>query len=111
MLWINPASIGFSIQELATRAKSRNITLGSNRVVVHFQVTRQAVDDLIELVREMRDECKDREGKLVIDEEQNQRFAKGTYEGVIQPPIARLGTSYGRNQVSSISGQAMMRGC
>lgn len=97
MLWINPTSIGFPIHELAARAKSRNITLGSNRVVVHFQVTKQAVDDLIELVREMRDECQDRP-RTVIDEEQNHRFANGTYEGVIQPPIARLGTSYGRNQ-------------
>lgn len=98
MLWIDPKSIGFPIHELAARAKTRGVTLGSHRVVVHFQVTKQAVDDLIEVVREMKEEFKDAP-KMAIDEEQNQRFARGTYAGNIQPPIARLGTAYGKKCV------------
>ncbi|GAA5893487.1 hypothetical protein JCM5296_007470 [Sporobolomyces johnsonii] len=98
MLWLDPSSLGFPISTLAARAKPRGITLGSNRIVVHHQITREACDDLIALVRELKDEFKDAENKRVIDQAQNLRFAQGTYEGQIQPPIARLGTSYGKNQ-------------
>lgn len=98
MAWINPTSIGFDMHELAERAKSRGITLGSNRIVVHFQITKQAVLDLVEVVKELKEEHKDRP-RTPIDHEQNLRHAQGLWEGVIQPPIARLGTSYGKNQV------------
>ncbi|CEQ41260.1 SPOSA6832_02938, partial [Sporobolomyces salmonicolor] len=98
MLWLDPSSLGFPISTLAQRAKLRGITLGSNRIVVHHQITREACDDLIALVRELKEEFKDAENKRVIDQAQNLRFAQGTYEGQIQPPIARLGTSYGKNQ-------------
>jgi threonine aldolase len=97
MLWLQPSSIGFSIADLAARAKTRGITLGSNRVVVHHQITQEAIDDLVEVVREMKEEHKDKP-RTEMDEAQNQRFAQGTWQGVIQPPIARLGVSYGKNQ-------------
>ncbi|KAK4047383.1 OPT super [Microbotryomycetes sp. JL201] len=90
MLWIDPQSIGFSIFELAARAKTRGITLGSNRVVVHFQITRQAVDDLIDVVREMKTECEGREAKQ-IDLDQNQRFATGTYKETATEAMQCLG--------------------
>ncbi|KAK4055903.1 OPT super [Microbotryomycetes sp. JL221] len=87
MLWIDPQSIGFTIYELAERAKLNGITLGSNRVVVHFQVTRQAVNDLIALVQEMKEEYKDRPRKQ-IDQAQNERFAHGTYRVITrQNPV------------------------
>ncbi|GAA5890016.1 hypothetical protein JCM6882_009200 [Rhodosporidiobolus microsporus] len=99
MLWLDPSSLGFSIGDLAQRAKTRGLTLGSNRIVVHLQITREAIDDLLAVVAELKEERKGAEfEKRWIDEEQNQRFAKGAYEGAIQPPIARLGTSYGKNQ-------------
>ncbi|GAA5948945.1 hypothetical protein JCM3765_003962 [Sporobolomyces pararoseus] len=97
MLWLDPQSIGFSISELAQRAKSRGITLGSNRMVVHHQVTRQACDDLLALARELKEEFKEAE-KKPIDFEKNMQYAQGTYTEAIQPPIARLGTAYGKSQ-------------
>ncbi|GAA6050748.1 hypothetical protein JCM3770_006606 [Rhodotorula araucariae] len=99
MLWLDPSSIGFTIAELAQRAKTRGITLGSNRIVVHHQITREAVDDLLALVAEMKDECKDKP-KREIDQEQNEMYAQGVYRTAIQPPIARLGTSYGKVSVT-----------
>ncbi|KAG0662778.1 Threonine aldolase [Rhodotorula mucilaginosa] len=99
MLWLDPSSLGFPITTLAERAKTRGLTLGSNRVVVHHQITREAVDDLIQLVSDMKDEFKDRdEPKREIDQEQNLLYAQGVYQRPIEPPIARLGTSYGKNQ-------------
>ncbi|SCV74933.1 BQ2448_7962 [Microbotryum intermedium] len=100
MLWLQPTSIGFTIQELAERAKARHITLGSNRVVIHHQISPQALDDLIDLVKEMKDEFK-HAPRTPLDWDQNQRFAKGTYQGDIQPPIARLGTNYGERFVAA----------
>ena len=97
MLWLDPQSLGFNIADLAKRAKSRGITLGSNRMVVHHQVTKEACDELLAVAREMKEECKNN-NKKPIDQEQNMRFAHGTYERAIQPPIARLGTQYGQNQ-------------
>lgn len=97
MLWLDPQSIGFSIAELATRAKARGLTLGSNRMVVHHQVTRQACDDLLDVARELKEEFKDAE-KKPIDFEKNLRYAQGSYSEAIQPPIARLGTAYGKSQ-------------
>ena len=97
MLWLDPQSLGFNIADLAKRAKSRGITLGSNRMVVHHQVTKEACDELLAVAREMKEECKNN-NKKPIDQEQNMRFAHGTYERAIQPPIARLGTQYGQNR-------------
>lgn len=97
MLWLDPQSIGFSISDLAQRAKARGITLGSNRMVVHHQVTRQACDDLLAVAREMKDEFKDAD-KKAIDFDKNLEYAHGTYTEAIQPPIARLGTAYGKSQ-------------
>lgn len=95
MLWLDPSSLGFPITTLAERAKTRGLTLGSNRVVVHHQITREAVDDLIQLVSDMKDEFKD-QPKREIDQEQNLLYAQGVYQRPIEPPIARLGTSYGK---------------
>lgn len=100
MLWLDPSSLGFSISDLAQRAKTRGVTLGSNRIVVHHQITREAVDDLLQLVADMKDEFKDQPNKRVIDLEQNQMYARGEYTTAIQPPIARLGTSYGKVRLS-----------
>ncbi|GAA6032176.1 hypothetical protein NBRC10512_000446 [Rhodotorula toruloides] len=95
MLWLDPSSLGFSIADLAARAKTRGITLGSNRIVVHHQITREACEDLVALVAELKDEFKDRP-KKEIDQEQNRLYAEGVYSRPIEPPIARLGTSYGK---------------
>lgn len=95
MLWLDPSSLGFSIADLAARAKTRGITLGSNRIVVHHQITREACEDLVALVAELKDEYKDRP-KKEIDQEQNRLYAEGVYSRPIEPPIARLGTSYGK---------------
>lgn len=95
MLWLDPSSLGFSISDLAARAKSRGITLGSNRIVVHHQITREACEDLVRLVAELKEEFKERP-KKEIDQEQNRLYAEGVYSKPIEPPIARLGTSYGK---------------
>jgi threonine aldolase len=109
MLWLDPSSLGFPITTLAERAKTRGLTLGSNRVVVHHQITREAVDDLIQLVSDMKDEFKDRdEPKREIDQEQNLLYAQGVYQRPIEPPIARLGTSYGKVRIPLFASTSSM---
>lgn len=100
MLWLDPSSLGYPITTLAERAKTRGITLGSNRVVVHHQVSREAVDDLIQLVADLKEEFKDAP-RREIDAEQNKLYAQGVYNRPIEPPIARLGTSYGKVRTRS----------
>ncbi|KAM0755606.1 hypothetical protein T439DRAFT_375935 [Meredithblackwellia eburnea MCA 4105] len=78
MVWISTSHLGFSLQELNQRAKSRGITLGAPRIVVHFQVVEESVRDLLETVRQLKEEFKDKAVDLPeFDVEQSARFAKG----------------------------------
>merc|ERR1712093_522131 len=64
MVWIDTSPLGFSPQELTRRALDldngqKRIVLGGARIVLHFQITREAVDDLIQLVTVMKKEYSD----------------------------------------------------
>ena len=62
MVWIDTSALGFSVAELTRRALdneagNKRIVLGGARIVLHFQISEQAVEDLIELVATMKDEA------------------------------------------------------
>jgi len=64
MVWIDTSPLGFSPQELTRRALDldngqKRIVLGGARIVLHFQITKEAVDDLIQLVTIMKKEYSD----------------------------------------------------
>mgnify|MGYP001603742100 FL=1 len=96
MLWIDPSPLGFTIWELVERAKTRGLRLGGNRIVVHIQVTEEAVRNLVEVVAELKEECKDKaEGLSAEEVEQNVRFAGGQFEGMTAPKkLQRMGVIY-----------------
>jgi hypothetical protein len=64
MVFIDPSPLGFDVWELDARAMRGSNPLqlgGGSRIVLHVQTAEGAVDDLINLVRELKDE-KLREG-------------------------------------------------
>ncbi|GAA5820963.1 hypothetical protein JCM3770_006150 [Rhodotorula araucariae] len=106
MVWLDPAPIGASMRELQLRAAERGITLGAprGRVVLHFQIDDQAVDDLLEVVRALKHEKADearawveRVGVEHADEvmRRSRMFADGRWEGRIEGPRRSL-PAYGR---------------
>lgn len=61
MVWVDTSPLGFSTAELTRRALDidngrKRVVLGGARIVLHFQITDEAVDDLIELVTSMKEE-------------------------------------------------------
>lgn len=61
MVWVDTSPLGFSTAELTRRGLDidngrKRVVLGGARIVLHFQITDEAVDDLIELVRTMKEE-------------------------------------------------------
>lgn len=96
MLWIDPAPLGFPIQTLVDRAKEKGIRLGSQRLVVHIQVTKEATDDLVQLIKELKDEFKDLAEPGLVDVEQNERFGKGDWQGMGNAKLNRMGTTYAK---------------
>lgn len=64
MVWIDTSPLGFSPAELTRRALDmgsagngqKRIVLGGARIVLHFQTSREAVEDLIQLVTLMKQE-------------------------------------------------------
>lgn len=96
MLWIDPAPLGFSIQTLVERAKGKGIRLGSQRLVVHLQVSREATDDLVELIQELKEEFKECADPGLVDMQQNERFGKGHWEGMGNAKLNRMGTAYAK---------------
>ena len=61
MVWIDTQSLGFSTAELTQRGLDlgngkKRMVLGGPRLVLHFQISKEAVDDLIELVGTMKEE-------------------------------------------------------
>lgn len=61
MVWVDTQPLGFSTAELTRRALDidngrKRVVLGGSRIVLHFQITDEAVDDLIQLVKEMKEE-------------------------------------------------------
>ncbi|SPC66291.1 related to GLY1 - L-threonine aldolase, low-specific [Ustilago sp. UG-2017b] len=61
MVFMDTSSIDISISELVSRAASlpSPIKLGGGRMVVHYQIEKQAVDDVIELIKTIKQEKKD----------------------------------------------------
>ncbi|SPO30303.1 related to GLY1 - L-threonine aldolase, low-specific [Ustilago trichophora] len=64
MVFLDTSSIDIPIPELVSRAASlpRPIKLGGGRMVVHYQIEKQAIDDLLELIKLMKQEKKDGTG-------------------------------------------------
>jgi len=107
MVWIDPTPIGASMHELQQRARDdKGITLGAprGRIVLHFQVEEQAVEDLLDVVRALKDEKADearaweeRAGAGHVEEvrRRSRMFAEGRWEGRIEGPRRSL-PAYGR---------------
>lgn len=94
MLWIDPTPLGFTIYQLAARAKDIGLTLGANRLIVHHQITQQATDDLVTLVQKMKAESTPSGGGDIY-EHLSEAYAKGQWEGKPVPQMSvKLGTSY-----------------
>lgn len=96
MLWIDSTPLGFSLDDLANRARQRDITLGAARMVIHHQISPQAVDDLIALVGELKREHKsnksdgDKNAPLSDKEvARNRERSEGKWNLGIEPPSKR----------------------
>ncbi|KAM0750722.1 aromatic amino acid beta-eliminating lyase/threonine aldolase [Meredithblackwellia eburnea MCA 4105] len=98
MVWIETAPLGFSIPQLIARAKESNITLGSGRIVVHFQVDAKALEHLIQLLKELKEEYKSSAvGMDEVEEERSRAFAKGDWKSVAKTRlIQRVANPYRR---------------
>lgn len=59
-VFFDPAPLGISYVEIVTRAAElpNPIRLGGSRLVVHIQTAPEAVEDLLELIREIAEEKK-----------------------------------------------------
>jgi threonine aldolase len=102
MVWIDPAPIGITMRQLKVAARERKgITMWEprGRLVVHHQVDPQAVEDLIDLVRELRDENREGAEKWRSEtgderaEEIRRRsrmYALGQWQGRVEGPPKRL---------------------
>ncbi|GAA5991142.1 hypothetical protein JCM10908_006558 [Rhodotorula pacifica] len=102
MVWIDPAPIGITMRQLKVAARERKgITMWEprGRLVVHHQIEPKAVEDFIDLVRELRDE--NLEGARRWEEEtgadraeeirrRSRMYAQGKWEGRIEGPPKRL---------------------
>lgn len=97
MLWLDPSPLGFDIWVLVERAKLQGLRLGGSRLVIHIQTSGAAVQELIELVRELKEEFKEQRIGMTKEEgESNLRFSKGIWDGMPEPIKAkRMGVSYG----------------
>lgn len=64
MVFLDTSSIDIPIPELVSRAASlpAPIKLGGGRMVVHYQIEKQAIDDLLDLIKLMKQEKKDGTG-------------------------------------------------
>lgn len=64
MVFLDTSSIGIPISELVSRAAAlpAPIQLGGGRMVVHYQIEKQAIDDLLDLIRVMKKEKADGTG-------------------------------------------------
>lgn len=64
MVFLDTSSIDIPIPELVSRAASlpAPIKLGGGRMVVHYQIEKQAIDDLLDLIKTMKQEKKDGTG-------------------------------------------------
>lgn len=89
MLWIDTTPLGFSLDELAQRARQQDITLGAARVVIHHQISSQAVDDLIKIVNDLKAESS---GKGLSPKElaRSRAYAEGVWDDGVDSPAKRL---------------------
>jgi threonine aldolase len=95
MLWIDPEPLGFPLDVLRERAKRIGITLSGSRLVCHVQTSSAAVDDLLELVKTLKEEhAKEAQGGTKEELERWQGFAKGQWSGRVPKPVQkRLATT------------------
>ena len=88
MLWLDPTPLGFTIDELVVAARARGIRLGGTRIVIHIQIPAQVIEELIEIVKELKemhagDVVLTGEGEEnYVDREENDRFAKGDWSSM-----------------------------
>lgn len=58
MVFVDTEPLGFTAGQLTQRAlDNKSIILGGSRIVLHFQITDEAVDDLIGVVTALKEEC------------------------------------------------------
>ncbi|GAA5888578.1 hypothetical protein JCM6882_009003 [Rhodosporidiobolus microsporus] len=93
MVWVDSRPAGFSLEEWGKRAwEEAGVRLyeGWGRVVVHYQVSEEAVDALVEVTRRLaeekrreRDEWEKEVGAEEVEEvrRRSEKFARGEWEG------------------------------
>lgn len=100
MVWFDPTPLGFTVEELAVRAKTRGITLGGTRIVVHLQITDEAIEQLILCAKELKTERinvveerdEEEEMEYHVNGVENEKFARGDWSSMQSPrKIKRLG--------------------
>lgn len=84
ILFVDTLPLGFTPADLTRRALQLDggrakIFLGGARIVVHFQITDEAIDDLIALVALMKEECS-QGGLKGCDSASKQESAKQMYD-------------------------------
>ena len=86
MVWIDTQPLGFTTQELTRRALDfddgkKRLVLGGARIVLHFQITKEAVNDVIELVQMMKEEYSHSDGQRKINGTTNgEKTSASTYD-------------------------------
>lgn len=93
MLWIDPSPLGFTLDDLAVKARSRGLNMGASRFIVHHQITDEAVRDLLQVVSELKEEKAGFSAAEQVDEKQNRAFAEGRWEGRV-PHMSTRTTAY-----------------
>jgi threonine aldolase len=92
MLWIDPTPLGFTLDDLALKARSRGLNMGAARFIVHHQITDEAVRDLLQVVSELKEEHL-ASAKEKVDERVNRAFAEGKWVGRV-PHMSTRTTAY-----------------
>ena len=94
MLWIDPTPLGFTLDELANRVRITGLNMGASRLVCHHQVTQEAVEDLISVVKQMKEEYAGKDPlSAPFDEEMSRMFAEGRWEKAV-PHVKARQTAY-----------------
>lgn len=94
MLWIDPTPLGFTLDDLSVKVRAKGLNMGAARFVCHHQVTQEAVEDLLAVVKELKEEHAGKEPiSAPLDSEMNALFAEGRWEKAV-PHVKSRQTAY-----------------
>lgn len=102
-VFIDPSPLGVDIWALCDRAQEIGIRMSGSRIIVHVQITEDAVEDLLALVAKMKAEAQ-RDGKVpgqnpAWSQEGAKHIAGELWEGLAHGnvQVARKGVKYSGN--------------